>query len=71
MSILLFHTFNGCSSPIKEIIRLVLMPSCQWKTLVPFFLWKEKTLKCTFNINSELSQNRPEKQIMIFKITAN
>ena len=35
-----------------------------------FFLVKEKNLKRTFNINSELSQNRAEKQIMIFKITA-
>ena len=30
-----------------------------------FFLAKEKAWKCIFNTNSELSQNRTEKQIVI------
>ena len=34
-----------------------------------FLLAKEKIWKRTFNINSELSQNRTEKQIMPFKTT--
>ena len=33
------------------------------------FLAKEKTLKCTFSIDRELSQNRKEKQIIPFKTT--
>ena len=69
MFILLFHTFNGCSSPIKEIISINAFLSME--NPCTFFLVKEKTLKRTFNMNSELSQNRAEKQIMIFKITAN
>ena len=36
-----------------------------------FLLTKEKTWKRTFNINSELSQNRTEKQIVPFKTTVN
>ena len=36
-----------------------LASSCHWKTIVPF------------NTNSELSQNRTEKQIMLFKTTLN
>ena len=36
-----------------------------------FFLAKEKTSKRTFNIDSELSQNCTEKQIMLFKATVN
>ena len=36
-----------------------------------FLLAKEKTWKRTFNINSVLSQNRAEKQIMPFKTTVN
>ena len=36
-----------------------------------FLLAKEKTWKRTFNINSELSQNHTEKQIMPFKTTLN
>ena len=36
-----------------------------------FFHAKEKTSKSTFNINSELSQNCTEKQIMLFKATVN
>ena len=37
-----------------------------------FLLAKEKKAwKCTFNINSELLQNRTEKQIMPFKTTVN
>ena len=40
------------------------------KTLVPFCLQK-KGLKKHFNTNSELSQNRTEKQIMPSKTTIN
>ena len=36
-----------------------------------FLLAKEKTGTCIFNINSELPQNRTEKQIMPFKTTLN
>ena len=36
-----------------------------------FLLAKEKTWKLIFNTNSELSQNRTEKQIMPFKTTLN
>ena len=36
-----------------------------------FLLAKEKTWKCGFNTNSELSQNRAEKKIMPFKTTVN
>ena len=36
-----------------------------------FLLAKEKTSKRTFSINSELSQNHTEKQIMLFKTTVN
>ena len=34
-----------------------------------FLIAKEKTWKRIFNTNSELSQNRTEKQIMLFKTT--
>ena len=36
-----------------------------------FLLAKEKTWKRTVNINSKLSQNRTENQIMPFKTTVN
>ena len=36
-----------------------------------FLLAKEKTWKRIFNINSELSKNRTEKQIMAFKTSVN
>ena len=36
-----------------------------------FLLEKEKTWRRIFNANSELSQNRTEKQIMLFKTTVN
>ena len=36
-----------------------------------FLLAEEKTWKCIFNTNSELSQNCPEKQIMPFKTIVN
>ena len=36
-----------------------------------FLLAKKKTWKCTFSINSKLSQNCTEKQIMLFKTTVN
>ena len=60
-------------------------PFCRWKSTdnndinillslenpCTFLLAKEKTWKCVFNTNSELSQNRTEKQIMPFKTTVN
>ena len=36
-----------------------------------FLLAKEKTSKRVFSTNSELSQNRTEKQIMLLKATVN
>ena len=48
-----------------------LTSSYHWKALVPFLLAKENTWKRIFNTNSELSQNRTEKQIMLFKTTLN
>ena len=39
--------------------------------LCTFLLAKQNTWKCIFNTNSELSQNRTEKQIMPFKTTLN
>ena len=44
---------------------------CHWKTLAPFCLQKKRPEKCIFNINSELLQNRTEKQIMSFKAKLN
>ena len=41
------------------------------KNACTFLLAKEKTWKSIFNTNSELSQNRTEKQIMSFKTTVN
>ena len=45
---------------------MTLLSSFHWKTLVPFRLRKR-----IFNTNSELSQNRTEKQIMPSKTTIN
>ena len=45
--------------------------SCHWNPPFTFLLAKEKTWKSIFNTNSELSQNRTEKQIMLFKATVN
>ena len=47
------------------------MSSCHWKTLVPFCFLKKRPEKLIFNVDSELSQNRAEKQIMPFKTTLN
>ena len=47
----------------RALITTTLISSCHWKTLVPFCLVKKT--------NSELSQNRIEKQIMPFKTTVN
>ena len=54
----------------RAMITTTLISSCQWKTLT-FLLAKEKTLKRAFNTNSELSQNRTEKQIMLLKTIVN
>ena len=53
----------------RALITTTLISSCHWKILVPFA--KEKTCKRIFNTNSELSQNRKEKQIMSSKTTVN
>ena len=54
----------------RAMITTTLISSCQWKTLT-FLLAKEKTLKRAFNTNSELSQNRTEKQIVLLKTIVN
>ena len=46
------------------------MSSCQWKTLVPFCLWKKRSENALLH-NSELSQNHTGKQTMPFKTTVN
>ena len=51
------------------LITTTLISSCHWKTFVSFCLAKEKTWKRIFNTNSELRQNRTEKQIMASKTT--
>ena len=50
---------------------MTLISSCHWKSLVPFSLRKKRPEIRIFNINSELWQNRKEKQIMPFKATLN
>ena len=50
---------------------MTLIYSCHWKTPCTFLLVKEKTWKRIFNTNSELSQNRTEKQIMQSKTIIN
>ena len=57
----------------RALITTSLISSCHWKTLVPgtFLPAKEKTCKRIFNTNSELSQNRTEKQTMPSKTTLN
>ena len=58
--------------PVDEraMITTTLIPSCHWKTLVPFCLHK-KWPENNFNTNSELSQNCIEQQIMPSKTTVN
>ena len=51
----------------RALITTTLKSSCHWKTLVRFAC-ERKDLK---SINSDLSQNRREEQIMPFKITVN
>ena len=47
----------------RAMITTTLISPCYWKTLVPFSL-RKKRLENVFHTNSELSQNRTEKQIM-------
>ena len=54
----------------RALIITKLISSCHYKTLAPFFT-KEKTWKRIFKANSELSQNRTEKQTMPFQTTVN
>ena len=56
---------------MKEMIKITLMSSCHWKTVVPFCLRKKRSENALFNINSELSQSRTDKQIMTFKTAVN
>ena len=58
-----FHSFDGNVQFLRFEIKPLENPCT-------FLLAKEKAWKRTFNINSELSQNRREKQIMPFKTTA-
>ena len=55
----------------KAKITTTLISSCNWKILCTFLLAKEKTWKCIFHTNSEVFQNRWEKEIMPFKTTVN
>ena len=52
----------------RVLIKTTLISSCHWKTLL---LAKEKIRKRIFNTNSELLQNRTEKQIIPLKTTVN
>ena len=54
----------------RAMIKATVMFSVTGKHL-NLFACERKGLKHTFNINSELSQNRTEKQIMPFKTTIN
>ena len=51
----------------RALITTKLISFCHWKTLVPLSLQKKKNWKRISNTNSELSQNRTEKQIIPFK----
>ena len=51
------------------MITTTLTPSCHWKTLVPFWLRKNRPEKSSFKTSRELSQNRIKKQIMPPKTT--
>ena len=60
----------------RALITTTLISSCLWKTLVPFCLRKKRPKNAWINAwpnntNSELSQNRTEKQIVPFKTTVN
>ena len=59
-----FHSFDGNVHFLRFEIKPLENPCT-------FLLAKEKAWKRTFNINSELSQNRREKQIMPLKATVN
>ena len=54
----------------RVLITTTLISSCHWKVLAAFCLPK-KRLENAFSTNSELSQNRTEKQIMPSKTTIN
>ena len=55
----------------RALITMTLISSCHSKTLEPFFLWKKRPEKAFLTLISELSQNRTEKQIRLFKTTVN
>ena len=77
--------FRNIMNVFPNILAKRLDMVCRWKSTdnndiniflslenpCTFLLGKEKTWKCTFNTNIELSQNRTEKQIMPFKTTSN
>ena len=53
------------------MITTALTSSCHWKTVVPFCVRKKIPENAFSNTNLELSQNRTENQIMLFKTTLN
>ena len=55
----------------RAMIKTELMSSGHQTTLAPFRLQKKRPVNVLFNIISEVSQNRTEKQIMSFKRTVN
>ena len=55
----------------RAMITTALASSCRQKNPWTFLLAKEKVWKRIFNFNSESSQNRTEKQIMLFKTALN
>ena len=54
----------------RALITTTLISCCHWKTLY-LFACERKDLKRTFTINSKLSQNRTEKQIVPCKTIVN
>ena len=48
----------------RAMITTTLISFCHWKTLVPFCLRKKRAENAFLTLNSELSQNRAEKQIV-------
>ena len=50
---------------------MTLISSCDWKTVLSSCLQKKRPENKFLNTNSELSQNRTEKQIMPLKTTVN
>ena len=66
-----FKKLRQCFEDERALIKTTLISSCYWETLVHFCLQKKRPEKRIFSTNSELSQNRTEKQIMLSKTTVN